>query len=220
MPVTKEDVDVVVKVDTSLKKAWDESLKQLNEAFKKGAAVWHRKWEVVSAIVDHAPPMYLAGGHSTDVEFYDKVLGETRGVAVRNMRIAKLSSPSEVEAFGASKLDIAIAYVEAREKKSIEARGDVDFARLRIQFTLSGAKVTRSMSTVSVAELREALSQLAVRPKKKVSPQMQLVLAAVKRSGVEGVKATAVGGALNLRVPMSGVAALARELTDFDPTKS
>jgi len=219
--VTQAEVDVVVKVDAKLKKDWSEASKELQETQGKGAMAWHRKYEVVSAIVNHKPPLYLAGGISIDNEFYEKILEETRQEATRGMRVVKLATVEDVKTYKVGKLNLAITYVEGKGKKALGGRDDIDFAKLRIPVAQSGKVVSKSLRDISYFELREAIRELAIRPRAKpASPEMKLVLAALKRSGVKGVKATYTNGALNLRLPMSGVAAIARELTDFDPSKS
>lgn len=216
-PRTRDTAPVKVKVDAVLKRRYAERMADLHEANAKGASAWQKRYESVAAIVEHDPPMYLAGGYATDQAFFEAELKETRQSVNRNIRIAKLATVEEIDTFGVGCLYLAIAYVEGKSGKPIEGAGSVDFAKLRISFEADGETVTKTLLACSRPELLEAVAQLPVNvaKPKKASPTAKAVGEAVKRSGVKGAKATVTKSLLVLRVPIDGIAAIGRELAAF-----
>ena len=105
---------VVVTIDPAVKKRWDALTKQIHDAQKEGASAFDALWEAVAAIVEHNPPLYLAGGYENAEAFFRERLGETRRNAFRFIRVAKFASPNEEEKYGTTKLDAALAYLEAK----------------------------------------------------------------------------------------------------------
>ena len=83
---------VTVKVDSSLKKLWTESSARLSKATAEGASSWDERYEAAIDIIEHEPPLYLAGGFSTEADFFAKVMNEQRVAVYRNMRVAKYAT--------------------------------------------------------------------------------------------------------------------------------
>ncbi len=213
----KDPDAVVVKIDAALKKLYAQAIGQLDEAKRDGAAAWHRKYETVAAIIEHDPPMYLAGGFATDQAFFTAKLEETQQSALRNIRVAKLATSQEVSTYSVARLSFAIAYVEARDKTPIKDRGAIDFATLKVQFKRDGKTHTKSLGDIAYADLVLAVSQATGHSEKSVkqSPAAKAVNAAVKASGVKEAKATVTKTMVTIRVPLTGLGAVARELADF-----
>ena len=207
---------VVVKVDPTVKRLYLAAIQALAAAAAAGAVAWHKKYEAVAGILEHTPPLYLAGGFATDAAFCESMLQETQQSVLRNVKTAKLATSTEVMKYTPTRLRYAIAYVELKNKAPIEARGDINFDTLKIQFKQGDKTVSKPLATVTSAELQEAISQLEGHTKPaKQSPVAKAAVAAVKEAHVEGVQATATKTQLVLRVPYEGLAALCKALADF-----
>ncbi len=218
----KDPDAVVVKIDMALKKLYAFAIAQLDEAGGEGAAAWHKKYSTVATIVDHVPPMYLAGGFATDQAFFTGHLKETQQSALRNVRVAKLATAHEVERYSVARLSFAIAYIEARGQKRIKSRGELAFDELKIHFTRDGKGFVRSLLDISYADLKLAVVQATGHDKKppKQSPAAKAVIEAVKASGVKDVKTTVTKTMVTLRMPLTGLSAVARELAGFKLPKA
>ncbi len=148
---------VAVKVDQSLKKAWAASLSALRRADREDAFAFDRKYEAVGEILDHNPPLYLAGGVSTVGDFVRKYLpNETVRNVLRSARVARYASPDEEKRYGASKIDAVVDYLEAKHGKPASGRIPVDFGKLRIP---RGAG-TVPFADATVAQLRDATKKV------------------------------------------------------------
>ena len=88
---------IVVKVDPNLKRLYQAALQMLAAATAAGAVAWHRRYEAVSAIIEHDPPLYMAGGFATDAAFFSTILQESRGAVTRNPKVAKLATPATLK---------------------------------------------------------------------------------------------------------------------------
>lgn len=206
---------MVVRIDAELKAQYSQVMARLKRAKDRGAAAWHDKYNAVAAIVEHAPPLYLAGGFATDQAFFAAELGESRQIVSRNLRVAKLASREEVATFTASRLDLAIAYVEATTKQPVAGRESIDFAKLNIQFKAKRKLVNKPLLGTSILELRLALSQAkGFRPAHE-SPAAKAIVAAVKDSGIKGATATVTRTKVTLRAPVQKLPELIKALGQF-----
>ena len=211
-----ETQPVVVKVDPNLKRLWLAALQALAAASAAGAVAWNKKYEAVDSIIQHVPPLYMAGGFATDAAFCDGMLQETQQSVLRNIKIARLATPAEIAKFSVTTLKYAIAYVEAKTKALITHRGAIDFETLKIQFKHGDKTVSRSLQTATREELLEAIGQLSGRAKPaKQSPAAKAAVAAVKDAAVEGVQATATKTQLVLRVPYERLGEFCKALSGF-----
>jgi len=217
MPVrTRATKTVVVKVDASLKPLWAKNLKELKAMTAKGAAAWHRRYQIVTAMIEHVPAMYLAGGHGTEAEFFENELHESRQTVYRNIRIVRLTTAAEIAKYSATRINQAIIYLEAKTKVRIKDKAAVDFETLRIQFKRDKKLVSETLATISRSEMLEAIAQLSVPDvAAKTTPVQKAVLGAVKRSGVTGAKASVTKTRVTLSVPIAGLAAIGRELAEL-----
>jgi hypothetical protein len=204
---------VAVRIDPALQKLWREASTALAVATSQGAAAWDTRYETIAEIVEHQPPLYLGGGFSTDRAFFEKVVGEDKSTVYRNLRVAKYATPTELEAYGASKLDSAITFVETQNGGPLKGRTPIDFKALR--FSTAGGK--KSLADASVAELRTAIASLKGRSKasKKASPEAAAIGALLAKSKVKGVTFDLRSQTVVLRVPLAGVAAVGRALSGF-----
>ncbi len=126
--------EIEVVVDRALARAWKKSLAELESSNAEGMRAWDRKYEAVGAILDHDPPLYLAGGVSTKEGFVAKYLpGEDTRSVDRNVRVARYASPDEEVRYGTSAIDAAIDYLEAKHGKPAKGRIPVDFEKLRLE---------------------------------------------------------------------------------------
>ena len=200
-----------VPIDRALKKRWTEAIAKVTRARDQGADAFDDLWETVAEIIEHDPPLYLAGGFPTATAFITKHLAETERTARRYMRVALFASPEEEARYGISKLDAALAWLEARAGKP---RGHipVDFTRLRIP--VDGGK-TIPFEQASVQQLTTATRRQLARtrkPRGKRPPLVRAVVTALgKRLGAISVSLT--GGKLAIgNIAPADLPALARAL--------
>lgn len=213
----KNTQNVVVKIDAALKRLYTQAINQLNEAKREGAEAWHKRYLTLANVVEHKPPLYLAGGYATDKEFFDAEAQETQQSVSRHTRVAKLATPAEVAKYSPTRLYWGIAYIEAKQKGPLTNRGSIDFDKLRIQFKRDGKAMSKGLLQLALSELRAAV-RLATgheAKKPKETPAAKAIDAAMKKAGVKSAKVTVSKTTLVLRVPLTGVAAVARELADF-----
>ena len=208
--------EVKVAIDRALKKRWDEILKVVEGAKREGAGAFDRLWESVAAIVEHDPPLYLAGGFSTAKAFIAAHLGETERTARRNMRIAKYASPVEEERYGTSKLDAALGYLEAKSGGAQKGRLPVDFEKLRIPVARDGKEITVPLADALVQEINLATRKLlrgATKPHPKASPLHAAVSAGLGDKALRGITVRVAGDRIFLgNIPSASLPALARAL--------
>ncbi len=209
---------IVVKVDPNLKRLYQAALQALAAATAAGAVAWHRRYEAVASIVEHTPPLYMAGGFATDAAFFATILQEGRSSVIRNLKVVRLATPAEVAKFKAYNLSLAITYVEARDKAVVSKRGAIDFEKLKIQFKRGDKVITRTLETITRPEFLEAIAEHTGRVKApKPSPLAKAAIATVRGAGVEGLEAKATKTQLVLRVPFDGLTALGKALVAFKP---
>jgi len=166
---------VAVKIDPALAAAWKKSLKTLEAAASEGQRAWDLKYETVGQIVEHDPPLFLAGGLATVTDFVKQYLpGEDLRSVQRNVRTAEYASPDEEAKYTTSKIDAAIDYLEATHGKPTKGRIPVDFAKLRIPTS----KATIAFKDATVAQVRDAARAAG---KGKTSAKTSPVVKAVAR---------------------------------------
>ncbi len=178
-------VDIKVRVDRALKARWQEQIARLLEAKRQGAGAFDELWEAVGEIVDHDPPLYLAGGFSTARQFLAKYVAEDERTARRFVRVALYASPVEEARYGVSKLDATLTLLDAKNGGPPKRRIPVDFEKLRIPVQRDGQTSTLPLLDATVDEVRAATRKLlreAGRPHPKASPVV-LALAKTLRTG-------------------------------------
>jgi len=185
-------------VDRSLKKRWGRALTTLESARRQGATAFDELWETVAEIVDHDPPLYLAGGFATTKAFLTKHLKESERTARRLMRVAKFASPNEEARYGVSKLDAALAWLEAKAGKP-RGRLPVDFPKLRVP--VKGGP-TLPFDEATVRDLTAATRELlrAGKPRKNRPPLVRALATAIAKKGksLDGITVSLTNGKLTL----------------------
>ena len=206
---------VTVTIDPGLKTLWRDAQARYEKATTEGASAWDVRYEAIADIIEHQPPLYLAGGYATERAFFEKVVGENRTVVYRNVRVAKYASAKELERYGASVLDAAITFVEAKNGGPLKGRTPIDFATLRIPVK-SGSK---RLADSTVKELRAAIALLRghARASTKSSPEASAVDGLFKRAGVKGVTFDVRQHTLVLRVPLESIAVVGKALSAYAP---
>jgi hypothetical protein len=216
--------EVKVEIDVALKKRWDELLKTVMEAKREGASAFDQLWEAAAAIVEHDPPLYLAGGVATAKAFFVQHLGENERTARRNMRVAKYASPAEEARFGTSKLDAALAYLEAKSGGALQGRLPVDFDKLRIPAERDGKPKSVLLADATVQEIAAAtrkLSRQAHAPHPKASPVVAAVTKLFDTGALRGVSVRLAGGKVSIgSVPVEALTELGRALSRFKSPSS
>jgi len=215
---------VEVTVDRALKDRWEELLAKLTDAKHEGAGAFDVQWETVGAIVEHEPPLYLAGGFSTIRDFLEKHVGENERTARRFIRVAKYASPAEEAKYGVSKLDRAIAYVEAKAGGPAKERLPVAFDKLRVPVESGGKTTLLPLEKAKVEEIEAATRKLLRVGDKaapaKASPLVKVVAAQLKSKSLQGVTVRVNGGKLFLgAIPPESLAELSAALLRIEVGK-
>jgi hypothetical protein len=152
--------DVFVKVDPTLKKRWDELCARLDAAMRSEADDFDVLWETADAIVSHEPPLYVFGGYKSDVDFYQQRLKTDARTARRYVRVARHATPADEAKYGTTKLDAALAYIEAKGGRALDGGLPVDFARLRIPVGTGKGARTISFDKATTADVAAATRAL------------------------------------------------------------
>lgn len=210
---------VVVKVDATLKKLYAETLHRLNEATNEGAKSWDHRYEAIAEILEHEPPLYLAGGFATDADFLAKQVKENRQAVYRNIRVAKYANPEDIERFTAARLDLAISFVETKNGGPLKGRTPIDFERLHFPFKQDGKRISKNLADITVVELRAAIALLKGHQtnSKNASPIARALGAAIKKTGVKGVTASVSKKLVTLHIPLADLNKVAAALSKFKP---
>ncbi len=184
---------LMIKVDLKLKKRYEIALAELKKA--SGLS----RYRVVSRIIESTPPLYLAGSIPTEAAFFRQVLEESRQSVYRLIRVAKHASDADFERYGLSVLDAAITYFEAAKGPSKKA---IHFDTLRILVRRDGGEVSKPLSEVSVAEVRNAISARkgTLKPEVTASPQIKMLLGLMKRAGIVPESLTTSKTAIVIRI--------------------
>lgn len=158
--------DVSVPVDARLKKLWDEALASVRSAESRGASAFDELWEGAARIVEHDPPLYVIGGYASAREFFEQELREPERTARRMMRVARFATPREEARYGASVLDAALAYLEAKAGHALEGTLPVAFERLKIPVKDGKATKLVPLDRATVKDIAAATRALASRSRK------------------------------------------------------
>ena len=210
--LTAKSSPVTVTIDASLKKLWTEATARLHRATAEGALSWDERYEAIADIVEHQPPLYLAGGFASQRAF-ERSLGEVHSSVHRNMRVAKYATAKELETYGASRLDAAITFVETKNGGPLKGRTPIDFATLR--FPVKGG--TKRLADATVEELRAAIATLKghAHSSRKASPEATALSLLLSKGKVKGVTFDVRKDIVVLRVPLASLSAAGRALAAF-----
>lgn len=214
----KGSVRIEIKIDRVLELAWDAAAAELAGAEREGAGAFDRKWETVDAIINHDPPLYLAGGIATTAEFFRQYCKDTTvRTALRLVRVARYASPVEEERYTISKLDAALGWIDVQTGGLAKGRIPVDFAKLRFSVERDGARTRVGLDEATVQEIRletRKLQRKAHRPHPSASPVVLALNRALGRGRLKGIGIHQAHGKLSLTaIPMEAVAELASALS-------
>lgn len=201
--------DVAVPVDPSLKAAWDAIAQRIDAASGAGAKAFDVVWEAAGQAVEHDPPLYVFGGYKTPAEFYREHLHTEPRTAARNIRVAKYASPADEQRYGATNLDAALAYLEAKHGP-LNGRLPVAFDKLKIP---QGDSLV-PFAKLTAVEIQQATRALAPKGKKKTPAQVARDAYAAALAEVEslaGVRVTEQAGKVSFgQVPLAAMGRFAR----------
>lgn len=204
---------IAVKIDPVLATGWKKALATLASAASEGQRAWDLKYETVGQILQHSPPLYLAGGMATPADFVKRYLpGENLRSVLRNVRTAQYASPEEEAKFTTSKIDAAIDWLEATHGKPGKGRIPVDFAKLRVP-TKDGTVAFAEATVLQVRDAaRTASRHSGTSGKAKTSPVVKAVTDALPKDAHE-VTVHYADGRLTLgRIPVRIFAEVMRAL--------
>jgi len=198
MPKPPREKNVTVKVDRALASAWRNAEAVLTKTKIDGARAWDQFWEAVGSVIDHDPPLYLAGGVSTIRDFLGKYVGEDERAARRNVRVAKYATPDDEARYTITKLDAVLTYLEAKMGGPPNGRVPIDFAKVRIP--KDGHERGLPIEQASIPQVRAATRALGPKHAAKTSPVVAEVLRALRSVPKgKGVEVHYAGGYVSLR---------------------
>ena len=209
-------VVVDLKVNKDLRERWQRALDAVKDAKREGASAFDVLWETVAEIVDHDPPLYLAGGLATTKDFLAQHLNETERSARRWMRVARYASPVEEARYGVSKLDAVIGYLEAQSGGPIKGRLPVAFDKLKIPVERDGKLTQVPLEEATVEQIETATRKLKRSEQKHpaaASPVLVAITRELSKGKLRGVSAKISGGKLMLgAIPLEALTDLADAL--------
>lgn len=208
---------VEIQVDRAIKQQWEKAIATLKASKQKGAAAFDELWETVGEVVEHDPPLYLAGGFATAKAFLAAHFEETQRTAYRNVRVAKYASPSEEAKYGVAKLDLVLSYVEAKLGAPAKGRLPIDFASIRIPVRRNDEVRKVRIEEASAKEIAGATRELT-RAAKKVptfaSPLVSTITKAFAKSPLRAITVRLASGKLSFGgVDPAAIPALALALS-------
>ncbi len=208
---------VEMTIDRALKRRWDAALTAMHAAKAHESSGFDAYWEAVGAVIDHDPPLYLAGGSATIGEFLAGHVGESERTARRNIRVARFASAQEETRYTVTKLDATLAWLEARGLALEHGKAPIDFAALRFDVERDGKARRLSLAEVTTDEilaLTTALRRDQGRSRKGSTPEIDAVAKGLRADrSLRGVSVGFRDGAFSFRaVPAVALVAFARAL--------
>ncbi len=207
---------VKVPIDRALRSAWQAQLGRLEGASHEGAGAFDERYESAAAILEHNPPLYLAGGCATFRDFCQKFMHEDERSVRRNMRVAKYATPSHEERFGVSKIDAALNFIDAKLGHPVIGKLPVDFTALKFDVGTGSDKRRIGFDEATTQQIQEAARALARKSgstRKTSSPVVLAFAKVLSGKTLGGVSVRVSGEHVFLgRVPIARVSDLARAL--------
>ncbi len=147
---------IVVKVDAKLKTLWTKELTVFKDSVRKDAKAFDEKYEAIARIIEHEPPLYLAGGCKTFHEFVEKYVHEDDTLVRRWVDVAKRATPEEEALWSPSRLAILLGILRAKSADG-ELPDKVAWRKLRVDLPGAKGKVKSVLGVeATLAQLREA----------------------------------------------------------------
>nr|MBK7068886.1 hypothetical protein [Deltaproteobacteria bacterium] len=176
---TRAKKKVELTVDPELKEKWDALDAAMHKARIAEGGSFDTYWEHAATVIDHEPPLYLAGGYASAKAFVEEHLHEKERTARRWMRVARYASPNEISHHGPSKLDAALSLLEAGGNDLSSGKLPVDFGRVRVSVERDGKTSRVALDDASVDEIAAAV-KAALRANKKAPGTHPMVKAVTK----------------------------------------
>lgn len=144
-------------IDRTLKREFDAAMKALEAASLAETTQWDAKWEAVGTILDHDPPLYLAGGFRSLKAFAAKHLQAAAPETIHiSVRVARHFDAAAEQRYGTAKLALLLDYLEA-------SNGTLPPAALDPSRTKVRARRGRSFEQVAFPQLTYDELRAAVR---------------------------------------------------------
>lgn len=194
-------VAVTTLVDPVLKRRWQAASQAITAASHEEAKDFDRKWEAVADIVFAEPPLYLAGGFSTDKDFFEKFLQVDCSTGLRKARVARFASPQDIEAFGDTKIDALLDYLEAKAGGPLHGHLPVALDKVRVPVTVDGKDETVTLAIATREQIRAATRGLQAKSAThaKASPRGRSLQEALTSVGLRQVALGIDRGTFDLR---------------------
>lgn len=208
-------VTVTTLVDPALKRRWVELSKVVTSAVHEEASDFDRKWEAVADIVFSTPPLYLAGGFSTDKAFFEQFLKVDRSTGLRKARVARLATATDIELYGDTKIDAVLDYLEAKTGGPLKSRVPVALAAVRIPVGAKGESHQVALTDATREQVRAATRALRQMHgvATKASPHAAAIARALAAAGLKNIDVVVHRGSFDLRaIPFDAVTKLGRSL--------
>lgn len=204
---------IELTVDRELKRLWTAALRELREGGRDSASGFDRRYESLGRILEHAPPLYLAGGYATARDFLKAEMpGESERSVMRWVRVARFASPADEVRYTVSKLDAVIVYLEKLAGKPLH-KLPVALEALRVPIARGAKKARASLADASVAEIRAAARALDRDKRANVPKEAKALAAALRAAKLPEVSVRVQSGKIWIgEVPLESVAALGKAL--------
>lgn len=211
----KKPVVVPTLVDVALKRRWGALSKVISSATHEEATDFDRKWEAVADIVFATPPLYLAGGFSTDKAFFEQYLKVDRSTGLRKARVARLATAADIEKYGDTKIDAVLDFLEAKTGGPVKSRLPIALPAVRIPVGSKGEVHQVSLDDASREQIRAATRVLKQTHGQatKASPQGTAIAKALAAAGFRSIDVVVHRDGFDLRgITFDALAKLAKAL--------
>lgn len=202
--------------DPALDHAYQTELARFERGRKDETEGWDEMYEALGRILDHEPPLYLAGGFRSARAFLEDRLPDVDERTARsNIRVATYFTPADERAHTVSKLDLLITYLETVAGGPV-APAKLNLTKTRVEVPTESGVVSKHFPEVGINELRDAV-RLAKRDgtttKAKAPPVVVAVRKALAAHDIPTVGVRLRAGKLDLSgVPTTKLAAVGKAL--------
>ncbi len=199
--VSSDVLSLSAMADPKLMAAWRGAIGKYRAALEGESASWDKRYELLAAIIDHDPPLYLAGGYQHLRSFLAaEAPGESERTIRSKMRVARYFAPSDEAAHGVTKLDLLLGYLDAKGALPKAGRAlNPDTVRLEVRVNGSVERVR--FVDASAATLRSATRELLSQADGTKARQPRAVVAvraALGKAGLGQVTVSLRGSRLTL----------------------
>ena len=178
--------DIAVPVNAALRAEWDAELTLLKSSALSGAEAFDRKYEAIARIVEHKPPLYLAGGYETFKAFASEFLHEDTKQVTDWMAVAKRATPAEEAKYSPTRMALLLSLLRVQSKDHSLPKS-VEWSQLQVSYhDHKGRLVKKRAVDASLSDIRAARAEVLVK--------------AGKRAASSSPEADAVQGTLGDRV--------------------